>query len=74
MVLGGPQILGQMGSACAVARSGTVGPLLKPPVQATFQYGRLSHCAIGGDPVSVAFAATVSLWIFSLTCTAAGRC
>lgn len=60
MVLGEPQILGQMKSAYAVAReAGTVGPLLGRLFQATFSTAKQvrTDTAIGENPVSVAFAA-----------------
>jgi len=69
MVLGEPQILGQMKSAYAVARSaGTVGPLLGRLFQATFSTAKLvrTDTAIGENPVSVAFAAvSLAKQIFS---------
>ncbi len=60
MVLGEPQILGQMKSAYAVAReAGTMGPLLGRLFQATFSTAKTGRTAtaIGENPVSVAFAA-----------------
>ena len=60
MILGEPQILGQMKSAYAVAReAGTVGPLLGRLFQATFSTAKTvrTDTAIGENPVSVAFAA-----------------
>lgn len=60
MVLGEPQILGQMKSAYAVAReAGSVGPLLGRLFQATFSTAKTvrTDTAIGENPVSVAFAA-----------------
>ena len=60
MVLGEPQILGQMKSDYAVAReAGTVGPLLGRLFQATFSTAKTvrTDTAIGENPVSVAFAA-----------------
>ncbi|MCY1333834.1 Glutamyl-tRNA reductase [compost metagenome] len=60
MVLGEPQILGQMKSAYAVAReAGTVGPMLGRLFQATFSTAKTirTDTAIGENPVSVAFAA-----------------
>ncbi|WP_040261339.1 MULTISPECIES: glutamyl-tRNA reductase [Pseudomonas] len=60
LVLGEPQILGQMKSAYAVAReAGTVGPLLGRLFQATFNAAKQvrTDTAIGENPVSVAFAA-----------------
>jgi glutamyl-tRNA reductase len=69
MVLGEPQILGQMKSAYAVARSaGTVGPLLGRLFQATFSTAKTvrTDTAIGENPVSVAFAAvSLAKQIFS---------
>ena len=60
LVLGEPQILGQMKSAYAVAReAGTVGPLLGRLFQATSSTAKTvrTDTAIGENPVSVAFAA-----------------
>lgn len=60
MVLGEPQILGQMKSSYAVAReAGTVGSLLGRLFQATFSTAKTvrTDTAIGENPVSVAFAA-----------------
>lgn len=60
MILGEPQILGQLKSAYAVAReAGTVGPLLGRLFQATFSTAKRvrTDTAIGENPVSVAFAA-----------------
>ncbi|UVE16990.1 glutamyl-tRNA reductase [Pseudomonas sp. LS44] len=69
MVLGEPQILGQMKSAYAVAReAGTIGPLLGRLFQATFSTAKLvrTDTAIGENPVSVAFAAvSLAKQIFS---------
>ncbi|MGV8844346.1 MAG: glutamyl-tRNA reductase [Pseudomonas sp.] len=69
LVLGEPQILGQMKSAYAVARSaGTVGPLLGRLFQATFSTAKQvrTDTAIGENPVSVAFAAvSLAKQIFS---------
>ncbi|GLZ88957.1 glutamyl-tRNA reductase [Metapseudomonas resinovorans] len=69
MVLGEPQILGQMKSAYAVAReAGTVGPLLGRLFQATFSTAKTvrTDTAIGENPVSVAFAAvSLAKQIFS---------
>ena len=69
MVLGEPQILGQMKSAYAVAReAGTVGPMLGRLFQSTFNAAKQvrSSTAIGENPVSVAFAAvSLSRQIFS---------
>ncbi len=60
MVLGEPQILGQMKSAYAVAReAGTVGSMLGRLFQSTFSTAKSvrTDTAIGENPVSVAFAA-----------------
>ena len=60
LVMGEPQILGQMKSAFAVAReAGTLGPLLGRLFQATFSTAKTvrTDTAIGENPVSVAFAA-----------------
>ncbi|QLF92591.1 glutamyl-tRNA reductase [Pseudomonas sp. ABC1] len=69
MVLGEPQILGQMKSAYAVAReAGSVGPLLGRLFQATFSTAKVvrTDTAIGENPVSVAFAAvSLAKQIFS---------
>ncbi len=69
LVLGEPQILGQMKSAYAVAReAGTVGPLLGRLFQATFNAAKQvrTDTAIGENPVSVAFAAvSLAKQIFS---------
>lgn len=69
MVLGEPQILGQMKSAFAVAReAGTIGPLLGRLFQATFSTAKSvrTDTAIGENPVSVAFAAvSLAKQIFS---------
>ena len=69
LVLGEPQILGQMKSAYAVAReAGTVGPLLGRLFQATFSTAKTvrTDTAIGENPVSVAFAAvSLAKQIFS---------
>lgn len=69
MILGEPQILGQMKSAYAVAReAGTVGPLLGRLFQATFNTAKSvrTDTAIGENPVSVAFAAvSLAKQIFS---------
>lgn len=69
LVLGEPQILGQMKSAYAVAReAGTVGPLLGRLFQATFSAAKQvrTDTAIGENPVSVAFAAvSLARQIFS---------
>ena len=69
MVLGEPQILGQMKSAYAVAReAGTVGPMLGRLFQATFSTAKTvrTDTAIGENPVSVAFAAvSLARQIFS---------
>ncbi|NHN76781.1 glutamyl-tRNA reductase [Azotobacter chroococcum] len=69
LVLGEPQILGQMKTAYAVAReAGTVGPLLGRLFQATFSTAKAvrTDTAIGENPVSVAFAAvSLARQIFS---------
>ncbi len=69
LVLGEPQILGQMKSAYAVAReAGTIGPLLGRLFQATFSTAKTvrTDTAIGENPVSVAFAAvSLAKQIFS---------
>ena len=69
LVLGEPQILGQMKSAYAVAReAGTLGPLLGRLFQATFSAAKQvrTDTAIGENPVSVAFAAvSLAKQIFS---------
>lgn len=69
MILGEPQILGQMKSAYAVAReAGTIGPLLGRLFQATFNTAKSvrTDTAIGENPVSVAFAAvSLAKQIFS---------
>jgi glutamyl-tRNA reductase len=69
MVLGEPQILGQMKSAYAVAReAGTVGSRLGRLFQATFSTAKTvrTDTAIGENPVSVAFAAvSLAKQIFS---------
>ncbi len=69
LVLGEPQILGQMKSAYAVAReAGSVGPLLGRLFQATFSTAKTvrTDTAIGESPVSVAFAAvSLARQIFS---------
>lgn len=60
MILGEPQILGQMKSAYAVAQeAGTVSGLLDRAMQQTFAYAKKvrTQTAIGENPVSVAFAA-----------------
>lgn len=60
LVLGEPQILGQIKSAYAVAReAGTLGPLLGRLFQATFSTAKTvrTDTAIGENPVSVAYAA-----------------
>jgi glutamyl-tRNA reductase len=60
MILGEPQILGQMKSAFAVAReAGTLGPLLGRLFQATFSTAKQvrTDTAIGENPVSIAFSA-----------------
>lgn len=69
LVLGEPQILGQMKSSYAVAReAGTLGPLLGRLFQATFSTAKTvrTDTAIGENPVSVAFAAvSLAKQIFS---------
>src|SRR5690606_7924965 len=69
MVLGEPQILGQMKSAYAVARSaGTLGSSLHHAFQQVFNIAKRvrSETAIGENPVSVAYAAvTLAQQIFS---------
>lgn len=60
MVLGEPQILGQMKSAYAVAReANTVGSHLNPAFQQSFTVAKRvrTKTAIGENPVSVAYAA-----------------
>ena len=69
MVLGEPQILGQMKDAYATAReAGTLGPLLGRLFQATFSTAKTvrTDTRIGENPVSVAFAAvSLAKQIFS---------
>lgn len=69
LVLGEPQILGQMKSAYAVARqAGTVGGVLHTTFQQVFGIAKRvrSETAIGENPVSVAYAAvTLAQQIFS---------
>lgn len=69
MILGEPQILGQMKSAYAVAKqTGTVHGELHQAMQHTFNYAKKvrTQTAIGENPVSVAFAAVnLSQRIFS---------
>lgn len=69
MVLGEPQILGQLKSAYAVAReAGTVGNTLSRLFEDTFAVAKQvrTDTAIGENPVSVAFAAvTLAQHIFS---------
>lgn len=69
MILGEPQILGQMKSAYAVAQeAGVVRGELNQAVQHTFNYAKKvrTQTAIGQNPVSVAFAAVhLSQRIFS---------
>lgn len=69
MILGEPQILGQLKSAYAVAReAGTVHGELHQAIQHTFNYAKKvrTQTAIGENPVSVAFAAvSLSQRIFS---------
>lgn len=60
LVLGEPQILGQIKDSYDVAReAGTIGPLLGRLFQATFNTAKTvrTDTAIGENPVSVAFAA-----------------
>jgi glutamyl-tRNA reductase len=60
MILGEPQILGQMKSAYAVAQEAqTINGLLDQAMQHTFLYAKKvrTQTAIGENPVSVAFAA-----------------
>lgn len=60
LVLGEPQILGQIKDSYDVAReAGTIGPLLGRLFQATFSTAKTvrTDTAIGENPVSVAFAA-----------------
>lgn len=60
LVLGEPQILGQMKTAYSYGReAGSVGPLLGRLFQATFSTAKTvrTDTAIGENPVSVAFAA-----------------
>lgn len=69
MILGEPQILGQMKDAYASAReAGTLGPLLGRLFQATFSTAKTvrTDTRIGENPVSVAFAAvSLAKQIFS---------
>src|SRR5690606_29062223 len=69
LVLGEPQILGQMKSAFAVARSaGVIGSELHGTFQQVFNIAKRvrSETAIGENPVSVAYAAvTLAQQIFS---------
>src|SRR5690625_338364 len=69
LVLGEPQILGQMKSAYAVARqAGTIGGILHTTFQQVFGIAKRvrSETAIGENPVSVAYAAvTLAQQIFS---------
>ncbi len=69
MVLGEPQILGQMKDAWQAARTaGTLGPYLDRLFQSTFNTAKQvrTDTAIGENPVSVAFAAvSLSRQIFS---------
>ena len=69
MILGEPQILGQMKDAYATAReAGTLGPLLGRLFQATFSTAKTvrTDTRIGENPVSVAFAAvSLAKQIFS---------
>lgn len=69
LILGEPQILGQMKSAYAVAsQAGTVGAVLHGAFQQVFGVAKRvrSETAIGQNPVSVAYAAvTLAQQIFS---------
>ncbi|WP_111641337.1 glutamyl-tRNA reductase [Marinimicrobium alkaliphilum] len=69
LVLGEPQILGQMKSAYSVAReAGTLGPVLNGTFQQVFGIAKRvrSETAIGENPVSVAYAAvSLAQQIFS---------
>lgn len=69
LVLGEPQILGQIKDSYDVAReAGTIGPLLGRLFQATFSTAKTvrTETAIGENPVSVAFAAvSLAKQIFS---------
>lgn len=69
LVLGEPQILGQIKSSFAVAQeAGTLGPLLGRLFQATFSTAKTvrTDTAIGENPVSVAFSAvSLAKQIFS---------
>lgn len=69
LVLGEPQILGQIKDSYDVAReAGTIGPLLGRLFQATFSTAKTvrTDTAIGENPVSVAFAAvSLAKQIFS---------
>src|SRR5690554_3131063 len=69
LVLGEPQILGQIKDSYDVAReAGTIGPLLGRLFQATFSTAKTvrTDTAIGENPVSVAFAAmSLARQIFS---------
>lgn len=69
LVLGEPQILGQIKTSYSVAReAGTLGPLLGRLFQATFSTAKTvrTDTAIGENPVSVAFAAvSLARQIFS---------
>lgn len=69
LVLGEPQILGQMKSAYAVAsQAGTIGGVLHSTFQQVFGIAKRvrSETAIGENPVSVAYAAvTLAQQIFS---------
>lgn len=60
MVLGEPQVLGQMKDAYQLAvRTGSIGQLLSRLFQYSFKVAKQirSHTAIGSHPVSIAFAA-----------------
>lgn len=69
MILGEPQILGQLKSAYAVAReAGTVATRLNQMFQQSFSIAKQvrTHTAIGQNPVSVAYAAvSLSQQIFA---------
>ncbi len=69
LVLGEPQILGQMKNACAVAREADViGPMLERLFQNSFTVAKSvrTQTAIGENPVSVAYAAvTLARQIFA---------
>lgn len=69
MILGEPQILGQMKTAYADAvRAGTLGPGLEQLFQGTFAAAKQARTetAIGASPVSIAFAAvTLARQVFA---------